>query len=71
MKNHKYVKVCPFLRDLGDSFLCVNDDKVADIIMDPLLNIEWSEKLPPVASAISGIETCLFVIEVKDDKRLF
>lgn len=71
VRKHKYVKVCPFLRDLGDSFLCVNDDKVADIIMDPLLNIEWSEKLPPIASEISDIETCLFVLDVKDDNRLF
>ncbi|NHK31586.1 MAG: hypothetical protein FK730_09555 [Asgard group archaeon] len=71
MRKHKYVKVCPFLRDLGDSFLCVNNDKVADIIMDPLLNIEWSERLAPVASEIPGVETCLFVIEVKDDNRLF
>lgn len=71
VRKQKYVKVCPFIRDLGDSFLCVNNDKVADIIMDPLLNIEWSERLQPVASEIHGIETCLFVIEVKDDYRLY
>jgi hypothetical protein len=68
----KYVKVCPFLRDLGDkSFLCVNDDKVADVVMDPLVNIEWSEKLPPVSSSIPDQDTCLFVLDINDDGRLF
>ena len=67
----KYVKACPFLRDLGDSFLCVNDDKVEDIIMDPLTHMEWNEELPPVASQVNGITTCLFVLEIMDDDRLF
>ncbi|NHJ48112.1 MAG: hypothetical protein FK733_10020 [Asgard group archaeon] len=71
MGKPKYVKVCPFLRDLGDSFLCVNNDKVADVIKDPLINIEWSEKLPPVSSSIPEQDTCLFVIEIEDDDRLF
>ncbi|HUT80548.1 MAG TPA: hypothetical protein VMZ29_05025 [Candidatus Bathyarchaeia archaeon] len=71
MTKIKYVKACPFLRDLGDSYLCVNDDKVIDILIDPLVNIEWSEKLHPIASEAEGCETCLFVLEVRDDNRLF
>jgi hypothetical protein len=67
----KYIKACPFLRDLGDSFLCVNDDKVADVILDPLIDIEWNEDLPPVATDIEDQETCLFVLEVEEDGRLF
>jgi len=68
----KYVKACPFLRDLGDSYLCVNDDKVIDIIIDPLVNIEWTDKLPPVTSEVEdGTKTCLFNLEIMDDGRLF
>jgi len=65
------VKACPFLRDLGDSYLCVNDDKVVDVILDPLMHIDWSEEIPPVASEVEGIETCLFVLEIKEDNNLF
>ncbi len=71
MKKIKYVKACPFLRDLGDSYLCVNNDKVEDVVMDPLINIEWSEQIPPVASDTEGITTCLFVLDIQDDDRLF
>ena len=53
----KYIKACPFLRDLGDSYLCVNNDKVADVILDPLMHIDWSEELPPVASEMENIIT--------------
>ncbi|MBN1328426.1 MAG: hypothetical protein JXA54_03025 [Candidatus Heimdallarchaeota archaeon] len=71
MTKVKYIKACPFLRDLGDSYLCVNDDKVVDVLIDPLVNIEWSEELPPTASEAEGCETCLFVLEIKEDNRLF
>lgn len=67
----KFIKACPFLRDLGDSFLCVNCDKVADVVLDPLIHIEWSEDLHPVASEVEGIETCLFTVEIQEDNRLF
>ncbi len=67
----KYIKACPFLRDLGDSYLCVNCDKVADVVLDPLIHIEWSDELPPVASEVEGIETCLFTLEVKEGERLY
>jgi len=71
VQKKKYVKACPFLRDLGDSYLCVNDDKVVDVILDPLMNIEWSDEIPPVASEVEGSETCLFVLEIKEDDRLY
>jgi len=67
----KFIKACPFLRDLGDSFLCVNCDKVADVVLDPLIHIEWSEDLHPVASEVEGIETCLFTVEIQENNRLF
>ncbi|MGC9780946.1 MAG: hypothetical protein HZR80_17010 [Candidatus Heimdallarchaeota archaeon] len=71
MKKIKYVKACPFLRDLGDSYLCVNNDKVEEVVMDPLISIEWSEEISPVASDTEGITTCLFVLDIQDDDRLF
>ena len=71
MTKMKYIKACPFLRDLGDSFLCVNDDDVVDVLIDPLIDIDWSEYLPPVASEIPDQETCLFTIDIKDDGKLF
>ena len=67
----RYIKACPFLRDLGDSFLCVNCDKVVDVVLDPLIHIEWNENLLPVASELENQETCLFTIEIKEDERLF
>ncbi len=67
----KFIKACPFLRDLGDSFLCVNCDKVADVVLDPLIHIEWSNELHPVASEVEDIITCLFTLEIKEDNRLF
>ncbi|MHA1156509.1 MAG: hypothetical protein ACTSQK_10415, partial [Candidatus Heimdallarchaeota archaeon] len=71
MTKMKFIKACPFLRDLGDSFLCVNCDKVADVVLDPLIHIEWSEDLHPVASEVEGIETCLFTVEIQENNRLF
>ena len=67
----RYIKACPFLRDLGDSYLCVNCDKVVDVVLDPLIHIEWNENLPPVASELENQETCLFTIEIKEDGRLY
>lgn len=67
----KFIKACPFLRDLGDSYLCVNCDKVVDVVLDPLIHIEWSDELQPVASEVEDIETCLFTLEVQEDSRLF
>ena len=67
----KYIKACPFLRDLGDSYLCVNNDKVADVILDPLMHIEWSEELPPVASEMENVITCLFVLDIQNDGKLY
>lgn len=71
MKKIKYVKACPFLRDLGDSYLCVNNDKVLEVFLDPLININWNEDLPPVASEVQGINTCLFVLEIERNSKLF
>ncbi|MBD3190007.1 MAG: hypothetical protein GF308_05165 [Candidatus Heimdallarchaeota archaeon] len=71
LKKRKYIKACPFLRDLGDSYLCVCGDDVVEVELDPLLNIQWSEEVPPVASQIPGKETCLFVLEIQEDGRLF
>ena len=71
VKKTKFIKACPFLRDLGNSYLCVNDDKVIDIILDPLINIEWNNKIYPTATEIPGKETCLFILDIKDDNRLF
>jgi len=67
----KYIKACPFFRDLGDSYLCVNNDKVADVVLDPLMHIDWSEELPPVASEMENVITCLFVIEIQKDGKLY
>lgn len=71
MSKLKYIKACPFLRDLGDSFLCINDDTVVDVLLDPLIDVEWSEYLKPVASEIPDHESCLFTLEVKDDGKLY
>ena len=71
MTKIKYIKACPFLRDLGDSFLCVNDDDVVDVLIDPLIDIDWSEYLPPVASEIPDQKTCLFTLDIKDDGKLY
>ncbi|HUU77186.1 MAG TPA: hypothetical protein VMX55_02495 [candidate division Zixibacteria bacterium] len=71
MSKIKYIKACPFLRDLGDSFLCINDDTVVDVLLDPLIDVEWSEYLKPVASDIPDQESCLFTLEVKDDGKLY
>lgn len=71
VKKIKYVKACPFLRDLGDSYLCVNNDKVMEVVIDPLIHIEWSEELPPVASEVPGVTTCLFTLEIDRDSRLY
>lgn len=67
----RYIKACPFLRDLGDSFLCVNCDKVIDVVLDPLIHIEWNDELHPVASEVEDIVTCLFTLEIKKDNKLF
>ena len=67
----KYIKACPFLRDLGDSYLCVNCDKVTDVVLDPLIHIDWSDELQPVASEVEGIVTCLFTVEIQENNRLF
>ncbi len=71
MKKIKYVKACPFLRDLGDSYLCVNNDKVLEVVIDPLVHIDWSDELAPVASEVPGITTCLFTLEIDRDSRLY
>ena len=71
MTKIKFIKACPFLRDLGDSYLCVNCDKVVDVVLDPLIHIEWSDKLQPVASEIEDIETCLFTVEIKENNQLY
>lgn len=71
MTKIRYIKACPFLRDLGDSFLCVNNDNVVDLVLDPLIHIVWSEELPPVASELEDITTCLFVLEINDDGKLY
>lgn len=71
LKKRKYIKACPFLRDFGDSYLCVCGDDVVEVELDPLLNIQWSEDITPVASEVPGKETCLFVVEIKEDGRLF
>ena len=71
MTDIKFIKACPFLRDLSDSYLCVNNDDVVDVILDPLIDIEWSEELTPVASEVEDMETCLFTLEIKEDGRLY
>ena len=71
MREIRFIKACPFLRDLGDSYLCINQDDVVDVQLDPLIDIEWSEDLLPVASEVDDIETCLFILERKKDDRLF
>ncbi|NHJ04742.1 MAG: hypothetical protein EAX90_07960 [Candidatus Heimdallarchaeota archaeon] len=71
MSKLKYIKACPFLRDLGDSFLCINDDTVVDVLLDPLIDVEWNEFLKPVASEIPDHESCLFTLEVKEDGKLY
>ncbi len=71
VKKIKYFKACPFLRDLGDSYLCVNNDKVVEVVIDPLIHIEWNENLPPVASEVPGITTCLFTLEIERDSMLY
>ena len=71
MKKIRYVKACPFLRDLGDSYLCVNDDKVLEVVIDPLIHIDWSDDLPPVASEVPDFTTCLFTLEIERDSKLY
>ena len=71
MRKDSFIKVCPFLRDLGDSYLCVNDNDVVDVILDPLIDIEWSQDIMPVATDVEGCKTCLFTLEIKENEQLF